>query len=73
MDGYPECGPLTSEMHITHVYYGDRLTDPGLRGVRVRLVRRQDGRAIVGKRKALFETADGRRFVGLLQRCRRLR
>ncbi len=50
---------------MTHIYRGDRWTDPSLRGVACTTVKRADGKAIRGRNaNILLETADGRRFVG---------
>jgi hypothetical protein len=54
------------------VYLGDRLTDRALVGQPCELVRRRDGKGVVGRSKVLVMFADGTRHVVLLLRLRRL-
>lgn len=57
---------------MTHVYLGDRWTDPTLKGAAVNLTRRRDGKTVRGRNgNMLMMTAGGRVFVGVGRRLRK--
>jgi len=57
---------------MTHVYLGDKWTDPALKGLPVTLAKRPDGKTVTGRGKAIMTPASGVAFVGLLRRTRRI-
>ena len=60
-------------MAITrYTYWGDRLTDPTLKGLQCNPVRRPDGKCVISIRMAtaLVEDEQGKRYVVLRRRLR---
>lgn len=53
-----------------YFYLGDKLTDPALRNAPCDPVLRPDGKAVVGRGKALVRLQDGREVVVLRRRLR---
>lgn len=56
----------------TYTYLGDKHTDPALRSMTFTAIRRPDGKCIRGKSNMLVRGSDGRAYVVLGRRLRKV-
>lgn len=58
-------------INATHIYRGDRMTDPALKARPCTLVRRPDGKCIRGRNGNILALIDGRLVVVLGRQLRK--